>query len=61
MGVQYLHRHETSHRGNSPGDQASFLRSGRIIRPRFFLSGSPQPPDGFGPFYLAAVDPDSQI
>lgn len=44
-----------------PGDQASFLRSGHIIRLSSFLSSSPQPLTGFGPWYLAGGDPSSQI
>lgn len=61
IGVQYLHRHETSPGEIPPGDQASFLRSGHIIRHCSFLSSMPQPPAGFGSCHLAGADPGSQI
>lgn len=62
IGMHYLHRHETSPPGEiPPGDQASFLRSGHIIRRSTFLSSLLQPPAGVGPCYLAGGDPASQI
>lgn len=59
--IQYLHRHETSPGEIPPGDQASFLRSGHIIRHCSFLSSMPQPPPGFGSCHLAGVDLGLQI